>query len=145
MPVRPVNLVLEEDQAVAISLAGTDGSFTVEYDTHTSAVRVTADLPDGLGREGVLYEERFNGRSHTVKDALVEANRYLELACAAISRERHSRRAARHAFTPKSPSAYKAELKRLAESQAFLSKLPLVGELPLQEPVPFEQEAMPDT
>lgn len=125
--IRPMTVSLGEDQAVVVSLEGTDGSFTIEYDTNEGVVLVLADLPDGLEREGVIYEERFKRQSHTVADALDQAVRYLELA----------RRVCELEFGKS--TLFEAELKRLAELRA----MPLGG-VSLQESIPEEADASPE-
>lgn len=47
-----------EGEAVTVVFKDTDGEITVRWDP--GALRVLADLPDTEGREGVIYEERWN-------------------------------------------------------------------------------------
>lgn len=56
-----MKLILKQGERVEVELADTDGKFVISYGRST--LRVTSDLPDQKGREGVIYEERFGDAS----------------------------------------------------------------------------------
>lgn len=56
-----MHVVIEKGEKLTIILEGTDGEFVVSYGTtHHDALTVVADIPDSLGRSGVIYAECFN-------------------------------------------------------------------------------------
>jgi hypothetical protein len=52
-----MKIELKLSEKITVTLEGTDGEFTVEF--NEADLRVTADMPDSSGREGVIYMEAF--------------------------------------------------------------------------------------
>lgn len=53
-----MKIVLMPGEKVEVTFAGTDGEIEVAFSER--AISVKADTPDSEGREGVIYEERFD-------------------------------------------------------------------------------------
>lgn len=52
-----MNLVLAPGESIDVTLADTDGKFTISYGKES--LTVTSELPDQHGREGVIYHEHW--------------------------------------------------------------------------------------
>ena len=62
-----MKIELKPGEAVTVTLEGTDGEITVEFNEND--VRVSADMPDDEGREGVIYLEAFRDEPTGAKQA----------------------------------------------------------------------------
>lgn len=65
-----MNLVLAPGESIDVTLADTDGKFTISYGKES--LTVFSELPDQQGRVGVIYEET-GGLGHSDEDVLANA------------------------------------------------------------------------
>lgn len=73
-----MHVVIGQGEAVQVLIEGSDGEFHIEYGSQRLFVKT--DLPDSLGRSGVIYDEVFDPLSlpdgvDTDLDTLSEAAR----------------------------------------------------------------------
>ena len=61
---------IKQGETVLLTLAGTDGQFTISYSS--TALTVRADLPDTQGREGIIYCEQFGAANDAMDEPTQE-------------------------------------------------------------------------
>jgi hypothetical protein len=62
-----LTVTVPQGEAVLVTLAETDGQFTISYGAPhlgVDTLLIHADMPDSTGREGIIYEEKYNLPNH---------------------------------------------------------------------------------
>ncbi len=64
---KTMKIELKPGERITVTLEGTDGEIEVAF--NESDVRVTTDLPDSSGREGIIYQECFGDGDRALGEA----------------------------------------------------------------------------